>query len=113
MPRPGRRRPATSRLLSPPMSPPLRYRLLCTTLGLVLGWGPYLLHGPIPDKFNVLYIDGSIAVWGFYTARMLSGFFIGATTWPAPWFVRGPLLGFLCMWPLSLISLATPGCGFT
>jgi len=95
------------------MSPQLRYRLLCTGLGLVLGWAPYLLHGPIPEKFNVLYVDGSIAVWAFYTARMMPGFLIGATDWPRAWYVRGPLLGFLCLLPPSLISLATPGCGFT
>jgi hypothetical protein len=95
------------------MNPSLQYRLLCAALGLGLGWVPYLLHGPIPGKFNVLYIDGSIAVWGFYTARMMPGLLIGASTWPRAWYVRGPLIGFLALLPVSLISLATPGCGFT
>ncbi len=95
------------------MSPQLRYRLLCIVLGVVLGWGPYLVHGPIPQKFNVLYVDGQIAVWAFYVARMLPGFLVGATDWPRAWYVRGPLLGFLCLLSPSLVSLATPGCGFT
>ena len=91
----------------------MRYRVLVGGLGLVLGWLPWLLHGPIPDKFNVLYIDGSIAVWAFYTARLSIGFFVGITDWPGAWYVRGPLMGFLCLLPVTLISLATPGCGFT
>jgi prepilin-type processing-associated H-X9-DG protein len=95
------------------MAPQLRYRLLCVTLGLGLGWLPLLLHGPIPEKFNVLYIDGSVAVWAFYAARMLPGLMIGISTWPRPWYLRGPLCGFLALLPVSLISLATPGCGFT
>ncbi len=94
-------------------SPQLRYRVLCTALGLGLGWLPWLLHGPVPEKFNVLYIDGSIAVWAFYTARMSVGFLVGTTTWPGPWYVRGPLVGFLALLPVTLVSLATPGCGFT
>ena len=43
---------------------------------------PYLVHGPIPEKFNVLYIDGPVAVWGFYTARMMPGELIAASNWP-------------------------------
>jgi hypothetical protein len=95
------------------MSQQSAYRLLCTILGIVLGWIPYLLHGPIPDKFNVLYIQGSVAVWAFYTARMLPGLLIGISDWPRSWYLRGPLCGFLALLPVSLISLATPGCGFT
>jgi len=91
----------------------LRYRVLCTTLGLGLGWLPWLLHGPIPEKFNVLYIDGPVAVWAFYTARMSVGFFVGTSTWPRAWYLRGPLFGVLALLPVTLISLATPGCGFT
>lgn len=91
----------------------LPYPLLCTALGLVLGWLPLLLHGPIADKFNVLYIRGSIAVWGFYTARVAIGLLVGISTWPTQWFLRGPLLGALTMLPVGLIALATPGCGST
>jgi len=91
----------------------LRYRVLCIVLGIALGWVPYWVHGPIPEKFNVLYIDGPIAVWAFYSARMLPGLLIGVSDWPRAWYLRGPLLGFLCLLPVSLISLATPGCGFT
>lgn len=90
----------------------LPYSLVCTVLGLVLGWLPRLVHGPIPEKFNVLYIRGSIAVWGYYTARMLSGFMIGITVWPPRWYLRGPLIGFLTVFPLTIISLAMPGCGW-
>lgn len=91
----------------------LHYRVLCTALGFGLGWIPYFLHGPIPEKFNVLYINGPIAVWAFYTARMLPGLLIGMTDWPRAWYLRGPLVGLLCLLPVSLVSLATPGCGFT
>lgn len=89
------------------------YPLLCVLLGLILGWVPVFLHGPIPHKFNVLYIDGPIAVWAFYTSRLLVGFWVGIGRWPEPWFLRGPLCGFLALLPVSLVSLATPGCGFT
>jgi len=95
-------------------APPVRlpYPLLCTLLGFILGWLPRLVHGPIPEKFDVLYIKGAIAVWGFYAARLSIGFFVGNTLWPAQWYARGPLCGFLAMLPLGLIALATPGCGF-
>jgi hypothetical protein len=88
------------------------YPLLCTLLGLVFGWLPWFVHGPIHEKFDVLYIRGPIAVWGFYSARLLIGFFVGVTRWPSRWYLRGPLCGFLCIFPLGLIALATPGCGF-
>ncbi len=90
----------------------LPYPLLCTLLGLLFGWLPRLGHGPIPEKFNVLYINGAIAVWGYYSARLLIGFLIGITRWPAPWYLRGPLCGCVMMFPLALVSLAMPGCGF-
>jgi len=89
----------------------LGYRGVCTVLGLVIGWFPVLLHGPIPQKFDVLYIRGSITVWGFYLARLLIGFFVGNTSWPAAWYVRGPLCGFLLMLPAGIILLGVPGCG--
>jgi hypothetical protein len=87
------------------------YALVCTGLGLVLGWFPKLVHGPIPEKFNVLYIQGAVAVWGFYVARMAIGFWVGITRWPERWWLRGPLCGLLTMLPLGIVLLATPGCG--
>jgi hypothetical protein len=108
--------PATDDATSPPASPPAvgagRYLLVCAAAGAVLGWLPWLFHGPIPEKFDVLYIDGDIAVWGWYAARILIGFFVGATAWPSVWYLRGPLCGFAVMLPLTLVSLAMPGCGF-
>lgn len=98
------------------MHPPLArlpYPLVCTALGLVLGWAPILLHGPIAEKFDVLYIRGSIAVWAYYTARLSIGFWVGVTVWPARWWLRGPLCGLLALLPLGWMALATPGCGFT
>lgn len=86
------------------------YAALCTVVGLLLGWLPMFIHGPIPQKYNVLYIRGAIAVWGWYTARLLIGFMVGITSWPHAWYLRGPLVGFLMLFPLSLVSLATPGC---
>lgn len=88
-----------------------RYLITATLLGLALAWIPSFLHGPIAAKFDLLYINGSIAVWGWYIARSLIGFFVGITHWPRPWCLRGALVGFLVMLPLTLVSLATPGCG--
>ena len=87
------------------------YVLLCTLLGLALGWLPLFVHGPIPHKFNVLYIRGDIAVWAYYSARLLIGFVVGISVWPAAWYLRAPLCGFLTMLPVTVVSLATPGCG--
>jgi hypothetical protein len=70
-----------------------------------------LFHGPIPEKYNVIYIQGAIAVWAWYSARMLIGLLVGITSWPPRWWLRGPLCGLLMMFPLGLVSLATPGCG--
>lgn len=89
----------------------LSYVLVCTLIGLAIGWIPMFLHGPIPYKYNVLYINGAIAVWGWYTARLLIGYVVGISTWPRPWWIRGPMCGFMTLFPLSLVSLATPGCG--
>jgi hypothetical protein len=96
--------------------PPLAdvpYTAVCVALGLVAGWIPVLLHGPIAEKFNVLYIEGSVAVWGFYAARCSIGLWIGISVLPRRWYLRGPLCGFLALLPLTLVSLAMPGCGFT
>jgi len=86
------------------------YTLVCTVLGLVLGWLPMLAHGPIPWKYDRLGMHGAIAVWGWYVARLSIGFAVGISVWPARWYLRGPLCGFLTLLPLSIVSLATPGC---
>jgi hypothetical protein len=87
------------------------YLAVCTALGLVLGWAPALLHGPIAEKFDVLYIEGRVAVWSYFVARCAIGFWVGATVFPRPWWLRGPLVGALVVFPLTLISVAMPGCG--
>jgi len=89
----------------------LPYPVVCLLLGLLLGWTPRLVHGPIAEKFNVHYIHGAVAVWAFYSARLLVGFWVGITTWPARWYLRGPLVGFLALLPVTIIPLAIPGCG--
>lgn len=88
------------------------YVLFCTLVGFGIGWIPALLHGPIPYKFDVLYMNGRVAVWGFYSARLLIGFLVGITSWPKPWYLRGPLCGLLLLFPLGVVVLATPGCGW-
>lgn len=88
------------------------YPLLCSLAGLVLGWLPMLVHGPIPEKYDALYINGAVAVWGWYLARHSIGFLVGITTWPGHWYLRGPMCGLLMMLPLGFVSLATPLCGF-
>ncbi|HZR84097.1 MAG TPA: hypothetical protein VFD92_23575 [Candidatus Binatia bacterium] len=72
---------------------------------------PRFVHGPIPQKFDVLYINGSIAVWGYYVARLLIGFLVGITVWPERWWIRGPLCGVVMLLPLTVVALAMPGCG--
>lgn len=87
------------------------YPLVCALLGLALGWVPAQLHGPIPHKFDVLFIEGAIAVWAWYGARSAIGLWIGITSWPRPWWIRGPLVGALVLLPLTIVSLAMPACG--
>lgn len=87
------------------------YAPLCAVLGLLLGWWPALLHGPIPEKFNILYIQGAVVVWGWYIARSLIGLLVGITHWPRQWWLRGPLCGLFMLFPLGFVSLGTPGCG--
>ena len=89
------------------------YLGVCVALGLAAGWLPALLHGPIAEKFNVLYVEGRIAVWAFFLARCLIGFWVGVTALPRRWYLRGPLCGALALLPLTLIPLAMPNCGFT
>jgi hypothetical protein len=88
------------------------YPIVCAALGLALGWLPRLLHGPIPEKFDVLYIEGSFAVWGWYVARHSIGFLVGLVAWPRPWWLRGPLVGAFAIVPLAFVSLGMPGCGW-
>jgi len=95
------------------LSARIPYAAVSIGLGLLLGWIPIFLHGPIAEKFNVLYIEGNIAVWGFYTARCSIGLWVGITALPRRWYLRGPMCGFLAMLPLTIVSLAMPGCGFT
>lgn len=87
------------------------YPLVCTVLGVVLGVVPAFVHGPIPQKYDALYIQGSVAVWGWYVARASIGLLVGVTSWPSAWWLRGPLCGLIMLVPLSFVSLATPGCG--
>lgn len=90
---------------------PSAYIGLCVLLGAVLGWVPYFVHGPIPEKFNQLYIHGPTTVWGWYVARMLIGTWVGVTAWPRRWWLRGPLCGFFVLLPLGIVSLGVPTCG--
>ena len=89
------------------------YLLLCIVLGLAMGWLLKLVHGPIPEKFNIHFLRGSIMMWAFYSSRMLIGFWVGTSTWPPRWYLRGPLCGFLTMLPVTFIAVATPNCGST
>jgi len=87
------------------------YIVLCTLLGVVLGWLPFFLHGPSADKYSILHMNGPVAVWAWYVARMLIGLYVGVAGVPRSWYLRGPLCGFVSMFPLTIVSLATPGCG--
>lgn len=89
------------------------YPLVCIALGAALGWVPLFVHGPIAEKFNPHYIQGAVAVWAFYSARMMIGVWVGLTSWPSAWYLRGPLCGFLSLLPITFIPLAMPECGFT
>lgn len=88
----------------------INYLLFCALVGIAAGAVPAFLHGPIPYKFDVLTINGSLAVWGFYLARCSIGLLVGMTTWPAAWYLRGPLCGLIAIAPLGIVLLATPGC---
>ena len=92
---------------------PIPYALLCALLGVAIGWLPMLLHGPIAEKYDAVYMDGRVAVWGWYSARLLIGALVGITWWPRVWWLRGPLCGLLMLFPLGWVSHATPGCGVT
>ena len=89
----------------------LSYPLLCALCGFVLGWIPMFLHVPIPEKFDLFYLRGAVAVWSWYAARLLVGVMVGITWWPPRWYLRGPLCGFLMILPCGIMSLAVPTCG--
>ena len=89
----------------------LPYPVFCTLAGLVLGWLPLLIHGPHPYKFTMWHLNGAVAVWGFYTARLLIGFLVGITRWPERWYLRGPLCGVVMLLPVGFIALSNPACG--
>ena len=94
-----------------PLAPSLSYPLACIVAGLIVGWTPMLFHGPIPEKWDYYYINGSILVWAYYAARLTIGFWVGVTTVPGRWYLRGPLCGALAMFPLGFVALANPLCG--
>jgi hypothetical protein len=106
----GRRAASTAEVWRERLAP--HYALLCVLLGLALGQIPRALHGPIPYKFDVHYLDGDTLVWAFYSARMLIGVWVGITRWPERFWLRGPLCGLLAMGPVVFVSLATPECGW-
>ena len=89
----------------------IAYPVLCTAIGLLVGWFPMFFHGPIREKFDVYYLNGALAVWAWYLSRLAIGFFVGISVWPRAWYVRGPLVGALIMIPLGFVSLANPMCG--
>jgi hypothetical protein len=89
-----------------------RYTLFCVALGLLIGQAPRLFHGPIEAKFDPYGLEGSVAVWGWTLARSSVGVWVGASTWPAAWWFRGPLFGALALLPLTFVSLAMANCGW-
>jgi hypothetical protein len=91
--------------------PRLSYVWTCALLGVVLGWVPVFLHGPIPEKFDQFYIGGAWAVWAWYSVRMSIGLLVGISVRPRLFWLRGLVVGGLAMLPLGFISLAVPTCG--
>jgi len=89
----------------------VRYIVVCIVLGLALGWLPALVHGPIPEKWDVYGVRGATLVWGYYVARASIGLLVGITGVPSAWYLRGPLCGLLVMLPLGFVGLANPLCG--
>jgi hypothetical protein len=84
---------------------------MCTSVGLLAGWLPWLVHGPALEKFDLVRLDGRFAVAAYFVARLSIGIWVGLTSWPERWWLRGALCGVLAMLPPACISLATPGCG--
>lgn len=93
------------------MNRSLHYTALCAVLGVVLGWIPGLVHGPIAEKWSFYGIAGGTLVWGYAFARMSIGLWVGMTGSPPQWYLRGPLCGALAMLPLGFVALANPMCG--
>jgi len=89
----------------------LRYVAVCIALGLALGWLPGLVHGPIPEKWDLHAVRGAVLVWGYYVARLSIGMWVGITSVPSAWYLRGPLCGAMAMIPLGFVGLANPLCG--
>jgi hypothetical protein len=87
------------------------YAAICTALGLAIGWLPGLAHGPIAEKWDVHGVTGSLVVAGYYVARMTIGLWVGITSVPSAWYLRGPLCGALAMLPLGFIGLSNSLCG--
>jgi len=87
------------------------YTLLCAILGLLIGWTPVLVHGPIPEKWSYFRINGAVLVWGYYLARLSIGLWVGMTSVPQRWYLRGPLCGAMVMLPLGFVALGNPLCG--
>jgi hypothetical protein len=89
----------------------LGYTAICTALGLAIGWLPGLAHGPIAEKWDVHGVTGSLVVAGYYAARLSIGLWVGITSVPAAWYLRGPFCGALAMLPLGLVGLSNSLCG--
>lgn len=88
----------------------ISYVLLCGGIGLVLGWLPMLVHGPIPEKWTYFSIDGHVLVWGYYLARLSIGVLVGISVVPRLWYLRGPVCGAIAMIPLGFVALGNPLC---
>lgn len=89
----------------------LPYPLLCSVIGLAFSVVPSWIHGPIPAKWDLYYLDGAVMVWGWYLARASIGLLVGLTALPRQWWLRGPLCGALMMMPVGVVSLGNPSCG--
>jgi hypothetical protein len=89
----------------------LGYTAICTALGLAIGWLPGLAHGPIAEKWDVHGVTGSLVVAGYLVARLSIGLWVGITSIPEAWYLRGPLCGALAMLPLGFVGLANSLCG--
>jgi hypothetical protein len=89
----------------------LRYVAVSTAIGLLLGWLPALVHGPVAEKWNVHGVHGGTLVAGYFVARLSIGFWSGAVVVPRAWFLRGPICGALAMLPLGFVGLSNDLCG--
>lgn len=87
------------------------YTAVCIALGLALGWLPALVHGPVAEKWSIYGVEGAMVVWAYRLARLSIGLWVGITSVPQPWYLRGPLCGALAMVPLGFVGLSNPMCG--